>query len=216
MADEGATSLSAADVKNVSDDIAKYSDEADAAAKSVGIDTKIVGNDPGELTKAAGAGAALAAGIAAPISVAAGPFAPLVIGAAAIIGAIAGFFAKFHFGPSPEAVALSKEFDQLVQTITAILATVPEPYRTRLSLVIRNSLKRRPGPLWFCLGPGAGCAMTSIQGLRDTAASLKDQVHIYLSANEPQPVFTRRRVGIGLALAAVVAVGAYAYREKRP
>lgn len=213
MAD-GATSLSAADVKNVTDEIAKYSDEADAAAKSVGIDTKIVGNDPGELTKAAGAGAALAAGIAAPISVAAGPFAPLVIGAAAIIGAIAGFFAKFKFGPSPEAVALAKEFDELNKTILGILNTVPEPYRTKLSLIIRNNLKRRPGPFWFCLGPGAGCAMTSIQGLRDTAASLQDQVKLYLTEHTKPPFFTARRVGMVLGLAAIVGVGAYAYTEK--
>src|SRR5262249_9734986 len=128
--------LSPDDIKQATDQINAYASQLDDLAKSAGIDPKVAGNDPAELTKAAAAGAAVGAGGAAPFAAAAGPFAPAVIAAGAIIGALAGFFEKFHFGPTPEQIALAAEFDKLNKTIHGILLTVPQPYRAQLTKII--------------------------------------------------------------------------------
>lgn len=211
--------LTPQDVKNVTDQINAYSDEVDKIAKDNGIDVKIKGNDPAELAKGTATGAATGAAVGAAIAPAAGPFAPFVFAGSVIIGAIAGFFSSLHLGPSPEAIALSKEFDGLNQKIHEILLKVPEPYRTQIALIIINAMKKKPGPLPFCL-EGGGCAMTSIVGVRDAAAGLSDQIQAYLAQAQarqaaPAAIVTPRRVGyaiLGLGLAAGLV---YVIREKR-
>lgn len=207
--------LTPADVKNVTDQINQYADEVESLAKANGIDTSVSGNDPGELTKAAATGAAAGAGGAAAFAAAAGPFAPAVVAAGAVIGAIAGFLAKFRFGPSPEAIALTKEFGELTGTIEKIMEAVPQPYRDQIALQIIRTAKGSPGPFPFCL-QGGGCAMVSIQGLRDTAATLNDMIKARLAAaTAPEPLLTPRRVGAGLLVAGLIGFGVYLAREKR-
>lgn len=209
--------LTPADVKKINEQIAAYSGEVDKIAKDNGIDIKIKGNDPAELAKGAATGAASGAVVGAAIAPAAGPFAPFVLIGATIIGAFAGFLSSLHLGPSPEALALTKEFDNLNSTIHDIVAKVPEPHRTHIALLIINAMKRKPGPLPFCL-EGGGCAMTSIEGVRDAAASISDQIRSYLVQAEAQqvtaPILTPRRVGYAIVGAALIS-GLYIAHQRK-
>lgn len=210
--------LTAQDVTEITNQINAYTSDVDKLAKDNGIEIKVSGNDPAELAKSTATGAASGAAAAAIIAPAAGPFAPAVIAAGAIIGAIAGFFSKFKFGPSPEAIALTKEFDGLNKTIHEVLAKVPQPYQTQIALLVINAMKRQPGPLPFCL-EGGGCAMTDIKGVRDAAAGLNEQIKNWLSTHAaapvaPAPFLTPFRIGAALLFVGLVGGGAY-YLEKR-
>lgn len=218
-----AFTLTPEDIQKTSAEASKYADELDSLAKSNGVDTKIVGNDPAELLKAAGTGAATGAAIAAPISVAAGPFAPAVIAAAALIGAIASFLSKWHFGPTAEQKALAAEYDKINFAFHAILLTVPQPYRAQLIDIILAELDRAPGPFPFCLGgePDAikgegGCVNTSIQGLRDAAQGLNQQVKDWIAKAQADAARTRRRrIGGVVAVFGLLTLGVYEANKRR-
>lgn len=211
--------LTAADLQKIQADIDKYTSEADKLAKENGVDIKVSGNDAAGLLKASAAGMGTGAAVGAALgSVFPGIGTAIGTAIGAIAGAIAGFFAQFSFGPSPEAIALTKEFDRLNATIHQILLTVPQPYRDQLALLIINAMKKKQGPLPFCL-EGGGCAMTSIEGVRNAASGLQDQIKVYLAEAQAREaarasILTPRRIGY-----AIVGLGGlyglyYAYRRR--
>jgi hypothetical protein len=208
--------LTAEDIQAASDVATKYVGELDDLAKANGIDVKVAGNDPADLLKASGAGLATGAAVGAAIGAAFPPFAPFTAAAGAIIGAIAGFFAKFHFGPSAEQQQLAAEWDKLNATIAALLATVPEPMRAQLGHIIIEQLRRSPGPLPFCL-PAAegGCVSTSMQGLRDAAAGIDQELRDLVAQAQTQQAQAsasrRLRWGLGLAAGAGIAYAGWHY-----
>ena len=186
--------LTADDIKQASDTASQYVGELDDLAKANGVDVKVAGNDPGDLLKASGAGLATGAAIGAAVGAAFPLALPFTTAAGAIIGAIAGFFAKFHFGPSAEQIKLAAEWDKMNSTIAAVLLSVPEPDRARLGHTIIEQLRRSPGPLPFCLAAAeGGCVATSMQGLRDAAAALGDEIKSLAAEAEAQRAQGRAR-----------------------
>lgn len=211
-------------LKTASDEANKYFAEANDLAKQNGIDTNIAGNDPGELLKASGAAMATGASVGAALGTAF-PVIGTAIGTAvgALIGLIAGFFSKFHFGPTPEQKALAAEYDKFNLGFHEILLTVPQPYRAQLVALVLAKLAKSPGPFPFCLGGEddaikgeGGCVSTSIQGLRDVAQGLQQQVKDWIAkANAPKAGFGTAALLLGgAAFVGVVAFVASKLRSK--
>lgn len=206
--------LTADDIRQASDELSKHAEELDKLAKENGVNVQVAGNDAGELLKASGAGLATGAAIGAAVGAAFPALLPFTTAAGAIIGAIAGFFAKFKTGPSAEQIALADEFNSLNTTIHTILETLPEPYRAELGHTILTTMRASPGPFAFCFSAAeGGCAMTSIQGVRNTAQTIAQQVKDLLArVQQEQDAGGRqiwKRFGLGVALLAGAGAAAW-------
>lgn len=222
--------LSPSDVENLTQQAQGYFQQAKdlAAAYNVNVSPNTE-NDAQKLLAASGggaaSGAASGASVGAAIAPALGPYAPIAVAVGtaigAIIGAVAGFLSAFTFKhkPTEEEIRLAKEWDLLNKTIYEILQTVPASGRQELAKLLRQSMEAHPGPLPFCFdySTGAGCVLTSVEGVRAAAEGLDAKAKQWIAQAEKMKASKgQSSAGVVVVLGALGLLGlVYAARRRR-